>query len=117
MAENIRGIMVTEEMLVEAAQVGDLESLMIWARQGVRVTTAEPLLGAGRCHHLEVMRCLVQELGADVKQAPSGYSPLLMAVAIGNLAMVRLLVMDLGADINQGDQGGATPLIMAASAR
>jgi tripartite-type tricarboxylate transporter receptor subunit TctC len=81
--------MVTEEMLVEAAQVGDLESLMIWARQGVRVACAEPLVAAARGGHHEAMRCLVRELGADINQANwSGSTPLIAAVRGNHLANV-----------------------------
>lgn len=44
MAESGNGLMVTEEMLTAAARAGDLESLTAWARQGVRITSGEPLL-------------------------------------------------------------------------
>jgi hypothetical protein len=118
MAESRNGVVVTEEMLTEAVRARDPESLTIWARQGVRVTTAEPLFVAVRGGHLEVMQCLVRELGADVDQKHVGdwrcVTPLIVAASAGHLAALRCLV-ELGADINKGDRFGATPLIMAAS--
>jgi hypothetical protein len=72
MAESNDGVVVTVGMLTEAARAGNLERLASWARQGVRVTTARPLYFATRRGHLEVLRCLVQELGADVNQAQYG---------------------------------------------
>jgi hypothetical protein len=117
MAENIRGMMVTEEMLISAARAGDLESLMMWARQGVRVASAEPLVAAAHGGHLEAMRCLVRELGADVNQATrSGSTPLVFAARRNDLALVHFLVEELGADANQAVwNDGRTPLNVAAS--
>jgi hypothetical protein len=46
MAENSDGAEVTEDMNTEAASTGDLETLTIWASQGVRYTTAAPLCAA-----------------------------------------------------------------------
>jgi ankyrin repeat protein len=102
-------------MLTEAARVGDLDSLTIWARQGVRVTFALPLIAAAVGGHLDVLRCLVRELGADVNQAiRSGVTPLTAAALSKNVAVVRCLV-ELGADINP-NWGDDTPLILAAYA-
>jgi ankyrin repeat protein len=106
--------MVTEGMLTEAAWTGDLESLTIWARQGVRITSAMPLRATVGCGHLDVVRCLVRGLGADVSQAMhDGNTPLISAAYMGKVSLVRLLVQDLGADINQGGQNGVTPLMVA----
>ena len=70
MAESRDGLLVTEGMLTEAARAGDLESLMVWARQGVRVRSGQPLLcDDARGRSIAVLRCLVHELGADVNQA------------------------------------------------
>jgi hypothetical protein len=38
-------VLVTEEMIIHS-RAGDLEQLKMWARQGVRVTTGEPLCAA-----------------------------------------------------------------------
>jgi hypothetical protein len=115
MAEISREVVVTEEMLTYAARAGDLESLTSWARQGVRVTTAEPLYVANTEGQLEVVRCLVQQMGADVNQVDLyGDTPLIVAAVSGILDLVLLLVMELGADINQRDPHGVTPVIAAA---
>jgi hypothetical protein len=80
MADISKGVVVTEGMLTEAARAGDLESLTMWARQGVRVTSAEPLCVAVEAGFLEVLRCLVRELGADVnQQGQMGLTPLIVA--------------------------------------
>jgi hypothetical protein len=90
-----------------------MESLTIWAQQGVRVTTGKPLYVAARGGHLETMRCLVQQLGAEVSQTYDGDTPLITAVENGFTDLVRLLVMDLGADINQAMSNEWTPLMLA----
>jgi predicted AAA+ superfamily ATPase len=66
MTESSDGMVVTEGMLTEAAEDGDLESLTMWARQGVRVTTGHLLYAAAQGSFLEVVQCLVQQLGANV---------------------------------------------------
>jgi hypothetical protein len=114
MADNSSGMVVTEEMIITAADVGDLESLRIWARQGMRVKTSKPLWMAVAGEYpevLEVLKILVQELGADVNQAVhAGSPPLIMAAADGDLAMVRCLV-ELGASIDATDNFGDTTLL------
>jgi hypothetical protein len=106
---------VTELMLTEAASFGYLECLTIWAEEGVRVTSAEPLIYAVYGNHLEVVRCLVQDLGADVNQAtPHGWISLMIAAWKNHLAIVRCLV-ELVADVNQTmESDGRTSLIIAA---
>jgi hypothetical protein len=116
-------VVVTEGMLTEATGAGDVDSLTIWARQGVRVTSAEPLFVAARGSYsavfrqLEVVRLLVQQMGANVSESvPPGPIPLMLATKSNNLALVQCLVVELGADVNQAGQwNGPTPLIMAAS--
>jgi ankyrin repeat protein len=50
------------------------------------------------------MRCLVQELGADVKQPDTeGLTPLCRAVFGRNLNLIRFLIEELGADVKQAD--------------
>jgi hypothetical protein len=112
MAEKINGAVVTEGMLTEAARAGNLESLTVWARQSVRVTSGEPLFIAAQDGQLEVLRLLVQKLGADVNETHHGIMPLIIAAEKDNLAVVRCLV-ELGADVNQVMYGD-TPLIIAA---
>jgi hypothetical protein len=113
MAEYSIGMVVTERMLTEAARAGDFERLTSWARQGVRVTTVEPLCVAAEEGHLEVVRCLVQQMGADVSHSHYGDTPLIVAAENGYTDLVRLLVTDLGADVNQAIAYGWTPLMLA----
>jgi hypothetical protein len=77
-------MVVTEGMLTEVAEVGDLGQLQVWGRQGVRVKTVEPLFAATLCGFLDLMRCLVWELGADVNQTTRTRSRSLIA-AIPNV--------------------------------
>jgi hypothetical protein len=115
MAENSNGVVVTEEMITAAAEVGDLEQLREWGRHGVRVGTIEPLIAATCGGFPEVLRCLVRELGADVNQARlRGTTSLIVAADEDNLAVVQCLVQ-LGADVNRVmDDDGDTPLLTAA---
>jgi hypothetical protein len=107
-------VVVTERMLTLAARAGDLESLTTWARQGVRVATARPLILAIRGGHLKAAQFLVQKLGADVNQATrNGPTLLMVATQRGNLAMLQCRVQKLGADVNQATRNGLTPLAVA----
>jgi ankyrin repeat protein len=117
MAENSFGVVVTEEMLTKEAGIGDLERLTLRARQGVRVTSGEPLYAAvcSRDVQLEVLRCLVRELGADVRQTHTGDTPLIVAARWGSLTVMRCL-NELGADVNEAMLDGETPLLTAAHA-
>jgi ankyrin repeat protein len=65
---------------------------------------------------IEVVCCVVKELGADVNQTDKrGYTPLGIAAYHGNVEMVRCLVTDLGADVNQADNREShTPFMTAA---
>jgi ankyrin repeat protein len=64
--------------------------------------------------NLDVIKCLVGELGADVNQARhgNGHTALLRAAVSGKLEVVRCL-LKLRADINLGDHKGMTPLMTA----
>jgi ankyrin repeat protein len=74
------------------------------------------LIEAAFLGNLEVMRCLVNDYGADVNQAnDNGFTPLFTAAQAGHLAAVRCLVMDFGADVNKGKKDGSTPLMIAAN--
>jgi hypothetical protein len=64
---------------------------------------------------VEMLRCLVRELGANVNYAAhdDGDTALPVAVGMGDLDMVRFLVKELGADVNQARHGGVMPLMAA----
>jgi ankyrin repeat protein len=99
-----------EHIIAEAARAGDVESLTVWASQGVRVTSGWPLCVAARGGRLKAVRFLVRELGADVNQYWDGYTPLLSATSCGALAVVRCLV-ELGADIAAVNDEGDNALL------
>jgi hypothetical protein len=108
---------VTDEMVEEASEAGDLEQLQVWARQGVRVTTGEPLHAPAGGGFVEVAICLVQEPGADVNQATNaGITALIYAVVHGNLDMVRCLV-EHGADVDKCDEEGDKDTALLAAAK
>jgi ankyrin repeat protein len=140
---SLETVVVTEEMITLTASFSDLARLRIWAAEGVRVTTAMPLVAAVRIGHLGVLRCLVRELGADINQATlHGHTPLLEAIYLadvaemqclvalgadvtsamplvaavrnGHLGVLQCLVQELGADVNQATPRGLTPLTVAA---
>jgi hypothetical protein len=61
-------VTVTGEMLYFASLDGNLEQLREWARQNVRATTGRALRAVAVLSGFADMgKCLVQELGADVK--------------------------------------------------
>jgi hypothetical protein len=113
MAENRNGVVVTDAMLTKAALDGDLESLTLWASRGVRVTSERPLCVAAWDGHLEVVRILVRDLGANANQTSYGNSPLTAAANMDFPAVVRCLI-EYGADVNHAVQGARTPLHIAA---
>jgi hypothetical protein len=103
-------------MILEAILAGDLERLQEWGRQGVRATTAEPLMHAAESGSFEIIRCLVLELGADVNQAmPDGETPLTLIVAgsYGEMPVVCCLI-ELGADVGAVNARGDTALLKSA---
>jgi ankyrin repeat protein len=65
---------------------------------------------------LDVTRCLVKDLGADVDQicGPEGVTALHVAAAKGLLDLATCLVMELGANVNAGNRDGCTALWNAA---
>jgi ankyrin repeat protein len=66
---------------------------------------------------LDVVRCLVKDLGADVNGAmlgTRGATALFLAAKQGNMAVVQCLVKELGANVNQARISGAAPLHVAA---
>jgi hypothetical protein len=108
-------IKVPKMVLIAVCRRGDVRQLKMWGRQGVRCPGASPLNHAAALGRLDVIQCLVNELGADVKQVDQeGSFPLYIAAQQSHLDVVRCLVKDLGADVNQARQDGATPLYIAA---
>jgi hypothetical protein len=68
---------IFEADIMDACRSRDLAKIRRWGYQGVRVTTAEPLSIAIRLGNLDVIRCLVMDLGADVSQRDAdGFKPL-----------------------------------------
>jgi ankyrin repeat protein len=71
---------------------------------------------AAQLGNLQMMRCLVAELSADVDRVTiKGDTPLHIAVDKGNLEAVQCLVKELEADVNLGDDDGYTPVYIASS--
>jgi hypothetical protein len=72
---------VPENNIIAAIRRGDTAQLHRWSRQGVRVTSADPLSHAVTLGKLDAARCLIKKLGADVNAAGSnGQTPLVIAV-------------------------------------
>jgi ankyrin repeat protein len=108
-------VVVSAADIEKACLAGDLTKLRRWGRQGVRVTSAEPLFFAIEDGKLDLMRCLVDDLSADVNQANvKGATPLYIAAYFGRLDIVRCLVGELGASIHQATHDGSTVLQIAA---
>jgi ankyrin repeat protein len=106
---------VSQADITNACRVRDLVKLRRWGRQGVRVTNAEPLLIAVKGGNLEVLRCLVTDLGADVNHGDAnGNTPLHFAALDNILDVIRCLVTEYSADVSQANHGGGTPLLIAA---
>jgi hypothetical protein len=106
-------VVVSAADIKKACLAGDLIKLRRWRRQGVRVTSAEPLLIAIKDGKVDLMRCLVNDLGADVNQArEDGASFLHIAPQIGNVDLIRCITLVFGADVNQTDANGAKPLYL-----
>jgi hypothetical protein len=59
---------------------------------------------------LDILRCLVNDLGLDVNQAAfDGENYLCVPAKHGRLSVIRCLVEEFGADVNQSRSSGATP--------
>jgi hypothetical protein len=64
---------------------------------------------------LDVLRCLGEELGADVNLATEDdVTAIIIAAGHGHLDVVQYLVTELGADMSRANVDGITPLVMAA---
>ena len=108
---------VSEHAIVQACIRGDITQLRWWARRGVRVSSGNLLTQAALRGNLELMRCLVNDLGAAVNRADrgsEGFTPFCAAAQKGHLAAVQCLVTELSANVNQAMQDGGTPLYVAA---
>jgi hypothetical protein len=105
-----------EDTIIRACHAGDLTKLRRLAKKGSMQGRSRPLCHAARNgDRLDVIRCLVKELGANVNQADAdGCTPLFMAALEGHLELVRCLGKELGADVNQPDRYGCSPLYIAA---
>jgi hypothetical protein len=52
--------------MIAACEQGDIRQLTEWGRQGFRCTHSGLLWHVIRLNNLDVLRCLVKELGADI---------------------------------------------------
>lgn len=74
-----------------------------------------PLYVAAQEDTLEMVRCTVKELDADVNQPiQGGFTPLHITAQKVHLAALQCLVKEGGADANQAKKDQATPLFIAA---
>jgi ankyrin repeat protein len=115
--ESLQKLHVSELAIFGACKRGDIDQLRRWGRQGVRVKDADFLVDAICAEvSLDILRCLVKELGADINGArlTDGATPLCVAAEIGNLALLQFILKELGADVNQAENDGSTPLFIAA---
>jgi ankyrin repeat protein len=126
-------LMVTEAMIIEACTLGDLAQLRNWGQQGVRTCRRElgadyryrdGLQGLIALHiasvsgNLDIVRCLLNVLDADISQEDrSGLTATLYAASTGQLGIMRCLVREFGADINHTGHNGETALMLAAECR
>jgi hypothetical protein len=80
------------------------------------VTSADPLIDCTiNKTSLDVVRCLINNLGADVNRGNfDGTTALFMAAGMGKLDVVRCL-LKLRANVNQVVSNGATPLVAAST--
>jgi hypothetical protein len=108
------GEVLPDQTILGACKRGNAIQLRRWGQLGIRVISGEPLYeSAANGASLDVLRCLVNELGADVNKAVEGNTPLRMAVQNNHLGVVECLVKELRADVNQVNDTGATALLKA----
>jgi hypothetical protein len=106
-------VTVPEATILAAIRAGDLSKLRRW-HQGELRYSPDHLCTAAAQGVLTVMRCMIEELGADVNGATSdGTTPVYVACHIGHLDLVRYMV-GLGADVKKANATGASPLFVAA---
>jgi hypothetical protein len=107
--------MVSEATIVQACVAGDVSLLRQWAKRGIQVTSAEPLIVAAWHGKLDAVRILSRELCAGVNLLFIGYTTLCVAAQVGHEHVVRCLLGECGANVNQANAGGVTALYIAAS--
>jgi ankyrin repeat protein len=107
-------VTVPKATIFSAIRDGDVTRLRRWHRLGHRYSV-DMVCEAAELGSIAMMRCLVEELGADVNGANSdGQTPILLASLKGHVNLVRFLAVTLCADVNKAARSGATPLLCAA---
>jgi hypothetical protein len=111
----VREETVPEATILAAIRAGDLTRLRRWHRLGVRFVE-DVVCKAAVFGSTAVIRCLVEELGADVNGVnDDGVTPVSAASYNGNLNLVRFLVKTMGADVSKAEKKGQSPLFVAVS--
>jgi hypothetical protein len=107
---------ISEEMIIDCCEEGDITKLRLWTSLGVNMLFSEaPLIRAVADGQVGVVRYLVEELGANVNQATAtGLTPFIMAAGKGDVGMLRYLREELGAEVNHAMENGNTALMFAA---
>jgi hypothetical protein len=110
---------VPEDVVIEACRRGEMRMLRRWAKRGVKVCSTSPLYFAVLYGNIDVIRCLVEDLNADVNRAGGNnragmneWTPL-RAAAKHSVATLRCL-LDLDADASLAMLDGYAPLHIAA---
>jgi ankyrin repeat protein len=105
-----------DKMMIKICIAGDVVQLRQYLGLGDRLINAGPLSYAAAYGKLEIVRCLVEDYGADINEKYEKYgdTPLFFAAQGGHLKVLRYLVKDLGVDVNQERDNGATSLFLAA---
>mmetsp|Transcript_20560 Transcript_20560/g.26639 ORF Transcript_20560/g.26639 Transcript_20560/m.26639 type:complete len:212 (-) Transcript_20560:117-752(-) len=101
---------VSSEMLLEAAETGDLETVVrIIESKEVDINAVDDvdsysaLMMSAEAGHLEIVKALI-EAGAQVEIRDSyGRTPLYAAAVAGHIEIVRFLVRDASADVQATD--------------
>jgi hypothetical protein len=66
------GVKISDMDIIDACKKCNITQLQLWSQQGVQVKSVEPLIQAVFGYaSLEIIRCLVKDLGADVNWARS----------------------------------------------
>jgi hypothetical protein len=101
--------------LIHICIAGDLVRLRWYLQRTDRRFDARPVCHAAVCGKLDIVRCLVEEYGADINGTfDKGCTHLFCGAQYGHLALVRCMVTELGADVNKAGDDGGTPLFIAA---
>jgi hypothetical protein len=113
------GRMPTSEEIVDARIAGNVDQLRRWHLSGINVLfSAEPLVEAASYAQLDMLRFLVQELGANANQtspyANANDAGLHLTAMDGNLEVVICLISERGANVCQAAHNGITPIFVTA---